>query len=145
MTRRRKFTLFLALAITGGIGIGFAAFLAVAPVRNAAPEIARILVGTLIVAFAMAWAFFFATRAHGVQDEFKRQREISAGYWGGWLGIAGSTPLFFFIAAHSLRNPALMHVPPVIVFTVGYILPPVCGAIGAVGARLWLRHRDSQQ
>ena len=144
MTRSRKFTLFLTLAIAGGIGIGLAAFLAIAPVHHAPPGAARIIAGTLIVAFAMAWAFFFATRAHGVQDEFQRQREISAGYWGGWLGIAASAPIFFFVALVDFLNPATVHAAPVVVFTAGYILSPICGGIGTVIAQLLQRRRDSR-
>jgi hypothetical protein len=143
MTRNRKFALFLTLAVVGGIGIGLLALPAVGPVRQAIPGTARILAGTLITAIAMAWAFFFAMRAHGVQDEFKRHREISAGYWGGWLGIGASAPIFFFIALVAFLNPATVHVAPVIVFTVGYILSPVCGGVGVVVAQLLQRHRDN--
>lgn len=143
MTRNRKFALYLTLAIIGGIGIALLALPAVGRVRNATPDTARILVGTLIVTVAMAWAFFFAMRAHGVQDEFKRQREISAGYWGGWLGIAASAPIFFFVALVVFLKPATVHVAPVIVFTAGYVLSPICGGIGAVIAQLLQRHRDN--
>jgi len=143
MPRSRKFALYLTLAIIGGIGIALSALPAVGRVRNATPDTARILAGTLIVAVAMAWAFFFAMRAHGAQDEFKRQREISAGYWGGWLGIAASAPIFFFIALVDFLKPATVHVAPVIVFTVGYMLSPICGGVGAVIAQALQRHRDN--
>jgi hypothetical protein len=144
MSRDQKFTPFLTLAVVGGIGIGLLALPAVGPVHHAIPGTARILAGTLITAFAMAWAFFFAMRAHGVQDEFKRQREISAGYWGGWLGIAASAPIFFLVALVDFLNPGTVHVAPVIVFTVGYVLSPVCGGVGAVIAQLLQRHRDNR-
>jgi hypothetical protein len=144
MTRSQKFALFLTLAIVGGIGIGLSGLLAVGPARHTTPGTSRIFAGTLVILIAMAWAFYFAMRAHNVQDEFKRQREISAGYWGGWLGIAASAPIFFFIALDSFLNPATVHVAPVIVFTVGYVLSPICGGIGTVIAQQLQRHRDSR-
>ena len=64
MTRDQKFTLFLAMAIIGGLGIGLSPILVVGQFHNTAPDRARIIAGTLMVAFAMAWACFFAGRAH---------------------------------------------------------------------------------
>ena len=61
-----------------------------------------LLVGTVIVALAMEWSFYFAARAHFTLDEYKRYRSISASYWGGWFGIGASAPVFFFIAAGGL-------------------------------------------
>ena len=140
MTRDRKFSLFLASAIVGGVGICVAAIPVVGNIRNA--DTVRVVAGTLVVALAMAWACFFVTRAHFAQDEFKRQREIWASFWGGWLGIAASAPIFFFLAVGGLEHLATVHVPPVEIFTIGYLLPTICGGIGALGMRLWLRHRD---
>lgn len=143
MTRDRKFLLFLTLAVVGGLGIGLSTILTVGPARGTIPDAARIIAGTVTVAFAMIWACFFAIRAHFAQDEFKRQREILASYWGGWLGIAASAPIFFFIAIGGIGRVAGIHAPPLLIFVIGYLLAPLCGAIGTVGARLWLRHRDS--
>ncbi|HWD29624.1 MAG TPA: hypothetical protein VG387_20800 [Rhizomicrobium sp.] len=140
MTRSHKVALFLALAIVGGVGIGLSTFFAVGHLHDGAPGMVRIVAGTLIVTFAMGWAVYFATRAHFAQDEFNREREIAASYWGGWLGIAASAPVFFFVAAGGLGHAAA----PQILFTAGYLLPTICAAIGAVGARLWLRQRDGQ-
>jgi hypothetical protein len=145
MTRSRKIALFLTLAIVGGLGIELLALPVFGRVHNAAPDMARIVAGTLVTAFAMAWAFFFATRAHGAKDEYKRQREISAGYWGGWMGIAASAPLFFLFAVTDFLNPATVHIRPLIVFAFGYLLAPICGFIGTVTARLWLYRGDRLQ
>jgi hypothetical protein len=143
MARTQKFALFLAVAIIGGIGIGLSTILTVGNIRDAVPGTARIIAGTLLVSFAMGWACYFATRAHFAQDEFKRQREMSASYWGGWLGMAASAPIFFFIAVGGFGPLATAKVPALDIFVTGYVLAPVCAAVGAVGARLWLRHRDS--
>jgi amino acid transporter len=142
MTRNQKFALFLALALIGGIGIGLSTFLAIGRIRDTAPDTAHIIIGTLVVTLAMVWACFFTVRAHYAQDEFRRQREISAGYWGGWLGIAASAPIFFFIAIGGFGVHPAAHVHPSIIFTAGYVLAPICGAVGAVGARVWLHYRD---
>jgi hypothetical protein len=142
MTRDQKFTLFMTLSIIGGIGIGLSTIPAVGRINPTAPGMGRIIAGTLLVAIAMAWACFFAARAHFVQDEFKRQRSISASYWGGWLGIGASAPIFFFVAAGGFGPLAAMKIPPVFVFEFGYLLPTLFAAIGAIGARLWLRYRD---
>jgi hypothetical protein len=142
MTRDQRTTLFLAIAIVGGIGIGLSTILAVGPQHNSTPDTARIIAGTLITAFAMAWACFFAARAHFARDEYKRQREISASYWGGWLGIGASAPIFFFIAAGGFGPLAASSAPRLIIFMTGYLLPTLCAAIGAIGTALWLRLRD---
>lgn len=142
MSRTQKFALFLAVAIIGGIGIALSTFLALGNIRHAAPGTARVIAGTLIVTVAMGWACYFAARAHFAQDEFMRQREISASYWGGWLGMGASAPIFFFIAAGGFGPGAAMKAPPLIVFVGGYLLAPISAGIGAIGARLWLRYRD---
>jgi hypothetical protein len=144
MSREQRFALFLAVAIIGGVGIGLSTILAVSPHHNSAPDTARIIAGTLIIAFAMAWACFFAARAHFARDEFKRQREVSASYWGGWLGIAASAPVFFFIAVGGFGPLATGNMPRLVIFVAGYLLPTICAAIGAVGTALWLRYRDSR-
>lgn len=142
MARTQKFAMFLAVALIGGVGIALSTFLALGDIRHAVPGTARIIAGTLVVSVAMAWACYFATRAHFAQDEFKRQREMSASYWGGWLGMGASAPIFFFIAAGGFGPLATARVPLLIVFVAGYLLAPICASVGAVGARLWLLHRD---
>jgi hypothetical protein len=144
MPREQRFALFLAVAIIGGVGIGLSTILAVGRLHNAAPATARIIAGTLLTAFAMAWGCFFAARAHFARDEFKQQRATSAAYWGGWLGIGASAPVFFFIAVGGFGPLATWNAPPVRIFTIGYVLPTLCGAAGAIGAQLWLRYRDSR-
>ena len=75
MTRNQKTALFLSLAIVGGAGIGVLSIPALGLVHGAAPGTARVVAGTLVVILAMAWACYFATRAHLAQDEFSAQRE----------------------------------------------------------------------
>src|SRR5215472_3705841 len=145
MTRNAKFALFLALAIGGGGGIALSTLAVIGPLHHGAPSTARIVAATLIVAIAMGWTCIFATRAHFARDEFKRQREISAYYWGGWFGIAASTPIFFFIALGGVGPLASIHMQPLGAFASGYVLAPICAFLGGIVARLWLRHRDSQQ
>ena len=104
-----------------------------------------IVVTALIVAAAMIWACYFAFRAHSSKDEFQRQREVTAGFWGGWLGIGASAPIFVLIAGSGLR--AIAHATPLAqqplrFFLMGYLLPVLTGAVGAIAARIWMRRRD---
>jgi hypothetical protein len=145
VTRNGKFAVFLALAIVGGIAIALSTLAVIGPLHHGAPSTPRIVAATLIIAIAMGWTCIFATRAHFARDEFKRQREISAYYWGGWFGIAASTPIFFFIALGGLGRLAGVHMQPLGAFASGYMLPPICAFLGGVAARIWLRHRDSRQ
>lgn len=144
MDRNQKFGLFLAMAIIGGIGIGLSAIPIIGPAHNSVPAMSRIIAGTVVVTIAMVWACFFTVRAHFMQDEFNRQREISAGFWGGWLGIAASAPVFAFVGIAGFAQRAGMHLPPITAFALGYVLGPVFGAVGTLGARLWMRTRDRQ-
>jgi len=142
MTRTQRHYLFLAMGIVGSIGIGLSVIPIFRRFHGAVPDMLLIVAGTLLVSFAMMWACFFAVRAHLSQDEFKRQREIMSGYWGGWLGIAASAPVYFFTAAGGFGHP--LHAPPVISFTFGYVLAPIFGAVGTIGTRMWLHGRDRQ-
>jgi hypothetical protein len=144
MTREKKFEFLIAVGSIGGIAIGLATIAVVGPHHGTSPSPERIALGTLVVAIAMIWACYFTTRAHFTRDEFKRQREISASFWGGWLGIAATAPVFFFIAAGGFGPLAGFHAP-LLVFTFGYLFAPVFGAIGTVGARLWLLYRDKTE
>ena len=145
MDRARRKSVFMAVAIVGGMGIGLSTIFAVGHAHNASLPLTRIIVGTVIVALAMGWAFYFATRAHFTLDEYKRYRSISASYWGGWFGIGASAPVFFFIAAGGLGRLGTLHIAPAILFMMGYLLPTLSGAIGAVAASIWRRHRDARQ
>jgi hypothetical protein len=143
MTRERKFGFLMMAAVIGGLGIGLSTFAVIDPHPGAMISPMRIILGTLLVAFAMIWACTFTVRAHFTRDEFKRQREISASFWGGWLGIAASAPVFFFIAVGGFGSIAASHAP-LLIFTLGYVLAPIFGAVGTVGAQLWLMHRDNK-
>jgi hypothetical protein len=144
MTREKRFELLTVVGAIGGIAIALAVFAVIRPHHGISPSPERIAVGTLVVALAMIWACYFTVRAHFTQDEFKRQREIAASFWGGWLGMASTAPVFFFIAAGGFGPLAAFHAPPLLVFTFGYLLAPIFAVIGTVGARLWLMVRDKR-
>ena len=144
--RKRRFVVFISLAIVGGLAIGLAPlFFVPGHVRAGSLDTIRLVAGVLIVAAAMTWACYFTFRAHSTMDEFQRQREVTAGFWGGWLGIGASAPIFFLMALSGLRwiaHATPLAQQPLRFFLIGYLLPVLTGAVGAVGARLWMRRRD---
>lgn len=147
MDRKRRFALFLTVAILGGTVLGLAPLFVLGDIRHISLDTVRLAVATLIVAAAMIWACYFAFRAHSSMDEFQRQREVTAGFWGGWLGIGASAPIFVLVAAGGLR--AIAHATPLAqqplrFFLMGYLLPVLTGAVGAIGARIWMHRRDAR-
>lgn len=143
MTRDKKFQLLITVGSIGGLAIALAVFAVIHPHPGAAISPERIAIGTLVVALAMIWTCYFTVRAHFARDEFKRQREIAASFWGGWLGMAATAPVFFFIAAGGFGPIATFHAP-LLVFTFGYLLAPVFAVLGTVAAQLWLLVRDKR-
>lgn len=143
--RKQRTRRLLAVAIIGGTTLCVVGMFAIFGQVRPKPDIARAIASAVIVALAMGWACFFTVRAHYAQDEFNRQREITASFWGGWLGIAASAPVYVLLALDGLPgvvNIAHSTTPPLIVLTLGYMLPVFCAAIGAIGGRIWLRRRD---
>ena len=145
MNRKKRSALFITAAIVGSIVLGLAPLFAIRHLWSAPLDIVDIVVTALIVAAAMIWACYFAFRAHSSKDEFQRQREVTAGFWGGWLGIGASAPIFVLIAGSGLR--AIAHATslaqqPLRFFLMGCLLPVLTGAVGAIAARIWMRRRD---
>jgi MFS family permease len=144
MTREKRFQFLIIVGSIGGLAIALAVFAMIGPHRGVLPSPERIALGTLVVAIAMIWSCYFTVRAHFARDEFKRQREIAASFWGGWLGMAATAPVFFFIAAGGFGPVAGFHAP-LLVFLGGYLLAPVFAVLGTVGAQLWLLYRDKSE
>jgi ABC-type cobalamin transport system permease subunit len=139
MTRRQKFFAFLGLAIVGGLGITFSSHLVFGPAHHAAPDLAHVALGTLIVACAMMWALYFAFRAYNTQDEFIRQRGIEAFYWGGFSGLIAACPAVVFI---TIGGFGALSKPEGRFLIIGYLLPMFFVGAGTVVARLWIARRD---
>ena len=144
MFREKRFQFLITVGSIGGIAIALATIAVIGPHHGATPSQERIALGTLVVAVAMIWTCYFTTRAHFVRDEFKRQREIAVSFWGGYLGMAATAPIFFFVAAGGFGPLAAFHAP-LMVFLFGYLLAPVFAVLGTVGARLWLLYRDKSE
>jgi hypothetical protein len=101
-----------------------------------------VTVGVVTTLVAMAWTVFFSARAYRTLDEFQREKEKSAWYWGGLLGLAASAPLCFFIAVGGLHwiDPNIpIGIPFMRAFLLGYFLPVTLMAGGAFISRLWPR------
>jgi hypothetical protein len=143
MTRDKKFQFLITVGSIGGIAIGLATIAVIGPRYGTSPSPERIALGTLVVAFAMIWTCYFTVRAHFARDEFKRQREIAASFWGGWLGMAATAPVFFFIAVGGF-GPIATSRAPLLVFVMGYLLAPIFAVLGTVAAQLWLLYRDKR-
>ena len=95
----------------------------------------------------MLWACWFAVRAHFAEDEYQRQQETFDSFWGGWLGIGASAPVFVFIAMGGLRWLDLASSSRGQVFrafVLGYFLPVACATMGVIFARVWRRLRDKR-
>ena len=140
--RNLRMIAYLGVAILGGIGLALAAFVAMGHVDLKSPNPLRILGGTLAIALAMFWACWFSVRAHFAEDEFQRQREIYVSFWGGWLGLGASAPVFFFIAVGGLHwlDPVVpANAQSFRAFVVGYLLPIACAVLGVAAAGLWRR------
>jgi hypothetical protein len=132
-----------AVALLGGTAIAIAPLLALGhaePHSNLSAT--RILAGTIASLLAIAWAIYFARRAYGTGDEFQREKEKSAWYWGGSVGLAASVPLLFFIGVGGLH-----WIDPVVptgldlmrAFLLGYFLPVVLMTCGYLASRFWPR------
>src|ERR1700683_4173289 len=93
----------LAAGILGSLGLCAVLLLAMRHTDLKTPDPVRIVGSTLVVALAMLWACWFAVRAHFAEDEYQRQQETFDSFWGGWLGIGASAPVFVFIAMGGLR------------------------------------------
>jgi hypothetical protein len=135
---------YVAVGIVGGAGIICIPLFAMGwRSPYVVPSAARTVIESLAALPAMAWAVFFAVRAYLAWDEFQREKEKAAWYWGGAVGLAASAPLALFVGAGGLHwvDPAIpsgTHLARA--FLIGYLLavgPMMCGyAI----VRIWPRH-----
>ena len=140
--RNRRISVNFAIGIAGAIALCVTTFFTIGHVDPKAPNLLRIVGGTLIIALAMAWACWFSIRAHFAQDEYQRQREITVTFWGASLGLAASAPIFFFVAVGGVHwlNPAeSSHGAVFRAFVIGYLLPALCVLIGVIVARVGQR------
>jgi hypothetical protein len=137
----------LAVGILGSLGLCVALLFAIGHTNLTTPDPVRIVGATLVVALAMLWACWFAVRAHFAEDEYRRQQETFDSFWGGWLGIGASAPVFVFIAMGGLRWLDLAGRPHGQVFrafVLGYLLPVAFATLGVVVARVLRRLRDKR-
>ena len=143
--RHRRPVILLTIAVLGSAVIGLATFFVLGITNHKPPDFIHVIAGTVTVTVAMIWACAFAARAQFAEDEFQRHREISVSFWGGWLGIAASMPVFFFVSVGGLRWVApgvLPSIPTLRAFMLGYAVPIICAVIGVVVAWWWRRFRD---
>ena len=115
------------------------------PEPHSAPTALRIATFTAAVASSMIWVAFFSVRAYRTLDEFQRQREKTAWYWGSVIGLWISIPLFSFIGGGGLHwiDPAIPSSAQLWrSFLIGYLLPVSCIMIGTLFARYYARHHD---
>ena len=137
----------LAVGILGGLALCLVLLFAIGHTALKTPDPVRIIGFTLVVALAMLWACWFAARAHFAEDEYQRQQETFDSFWGGWLGIGASAPVFVFIAMGGLNWLDLASSGRGQVFrafVLGYFLPVACATIGVIVARAWRRLRDKR-
>jgi hypothetical protein len=134
---------YIAVGLVGAVGVLCAPLLAMGwRPPYAIPNAARIVVESLAALPAMGWAVFFATRAYLAWDEFQREKEKSAWYWGSSIGLAASAPVLFFIGAGGLHwlDPAIpsgIHLMRA--FMIGYFLAVAPMGCGYLVARIWPR------
>ena len=143
--RNRRFAVLLTTGLLGGAAIALTTFLVLGDIHHKPPDFIHVVAGTVVISLAMIWGCVFAIRAQSAADEFQRQREIYVSYWGGWLGIAASAPIFFFVSVGGLRwiAPGVPASKPMLgAFMFGYFVPIVCAVIGVVVAWWWRRLRD---
>jgi hypothetical protein len=100
----------------------------------------RFVGGTAASLVAIAWAVFFAAKYYRAGDEFQREREKSAWYWGGTVGLAASVPPLFFIGVgglHWVDSNVPAGLDLMRAFLLGYFLPTILMTLGYVVSRFW--------
>ncbi|MBP8247367.1 MAG: hypothetical protein KAX56_10900 [Phenylobacterium sp.] len=104
----------------------------------------RIFGATALVSVIVVWWAVFAIRIYRAQDEYLRQAERVAWYWGGLFGLLVSFPAFIFIGMGGLTWlwPAIETSPGLgRAFALGYTLPLALQVTGALAVGLWWRAR----
>jgi hypothetical protein len=143
--RNRRLVVNMAIGIFGAIAIMGSVYFVFGNLDHRPPDFTHVIVGTVLSTLAVIWGCAFAVRAHFAEDEFQRHREISVWFWGGWLGIAASAPVLYFVIMGGLRWLApgvLANIAMLRAFTLGYMLPILCAVIGGIVAHSWRRFHD---
>ena len=148
-SRTRRIWAYAAIALLGGSTIAVTPILFFRHVSNGVADPTRIVATTIAGGLAMLWAFGFAIRGFRSMDEFMRQRSQVAWYWGGFLGLAVSFPIYSFVAGGGLQwilSPAGVAAPVTYsgqvvstAFAAGYGLLMVMEMIGFGVAWSWWR------
>ena len=102
----------------------------------------RIVGATALISAIVIWWTVFAIRIYQAQDEYLRQAERVAWYWGGLFGLLLSFPAFVFIGMGGLTWlwPAIETSPGHgRAFAMGYMLPLTLQVTGALAVGLWWR------
>lgn len=133
----------LAIAMVGGLAISAAPLLFFGRSHAASPDPTRIMVVTIDSAVAMAWILVFTVRMFRSLDEYAQHRARVGWYWGAAIGLAASAPAYAFIGLGGLHWlwPDRFHLGKDLfqAFVMGYMLPVLFQAGGAMVASLWWR------
>lgn len=142
-SREKRVKLNLIVGVAGCLAlISLAALIPHGP-RGAPPSLPRVLGMTAVTSLAVLWWAVFAVRLSRVMDEFMRNGELVAWYWGGLMGLIASMPVYVFIGMGGLRFvlPDSPTGPPLArAFASGYMLPITMQVMGALVVALWRRY-----
>jgi hypothetical protein len=131
-----------AIGLGGGLLFLAAPLILLRPgVADVSPEV-RVLGMTGSVALGVLWAFAFATRGFARADEYLRDVDKTAWFWGGVGGVAASAPVFVFVAMGGLHglDPARSADPgPARAFIHGYALVVFSQLAGYLVVAAWRR------
>ena len=129
---------FMIAAWVGGLAILLGSRL-VFPTSPADIGTSRVMITTVTVAVATAWALWMAVLAFRRLDEFQQEASKFAWYWGGSIGLAASVVGYAFIGLGGLHwlDPAHFHLGKDLftAFQVGYVLGIACPFVGFLVAR----------
>jgi hypothetical protein len=103
---------------------------------------ARLLGSTVSIALGVAWVFVFAARSVTWTDEYLRDVDKTAWFWGGVGGLAVSAPIFAFVGMGGLHwlDPARPFGPDAgRAFILGYALLLFSQFLGYVAVAAWRR------
>jgi hypothetical protein len=134
---------YVLIGVVGGTAVALTPIFFLLPIApHSKLPLAAIIAETVAIVLAMAWAVFFAARAYLTFDEFQREKDKSAWYWGGITGLAASAPPFVFIGWGGLHRldpgiPGSIHLARA--FMLGYCLPLVFMICGYLISRFWPR------
>jgi hypothetical protein len=102
----------------------------------------RLLGSTVSIALGVAWVFVFAARTFSRTDEYLRDVDKTAWFWGGVGGLAASAPVFAFVGMGGLHwlDPARPFGPELgRAFILGYALLLFSQFAGYLAVAAWRR------